>query len=187
MTNLKQQITALRVRGISGDFIPEKLLRDLISRHAILEELRRNDYPPEILSESSEEIAKYGQKMFAILVETGSMKYVAEFLSGNLLDGKLPLQERDLDYIGDTSFVVTFLKFQWDYLAPLWCRGSSSHKILATRTILPFIHEEFLSEGSFGKTFIVTFNATHQGIVQCPDGDVRRFAMPIRHVFNIKG
>ena len=98
--------------------------------------------------------------MFAILVEIGTVKHTAEFLSGNVLDGKLPFLKGDLDHFKDPSLVVKFLKFQRDYLAPLWGDGSSSHKILAANAILPFTKEEFLSEGNFGKAFIVTFKAT---------------------------
>lgn len=172
MTTLQQRVAALRVTGIYGDFIPQKRLFDLISRTVILEELRRNNYPPEDLHESSDILAKDGRKVFAILVEIGAVGYTAEFLAGNLLDGKLPLQEGDLDHFDDTSLRVKFQKFQWDYVAPLWGVGSSSHKILSVREILPFTKEDFLSEGSSGKAFIVTLKATHQGFTECADDDV---------------
>jgi hypothetical protein len=172
MATLQQSIIALRVTGIHGDFIPQKSLFDLVTRTEIFEELRRNDYPPEDLSESSDILARAGRKVFAILVEIGAVKHTAEFLSGNLLDGKLPFLKGDLDHFKDPSLVVKFLKFQWDYLAPLWGDGSSSHKILAANAILPFTKEEFLSKGNFGKAFVVTFEATHQCFTECTGGDV---------------
>jgi len=174
MATLQQRITALRVPGIHGDFIPQQRLYDLISQTEILEELRRNDYPPEDLSESTNILFRDGRKVFAILVEIGAVQHIADYLSGNLLDGKLPFQDRDLEHFDDTSFAVQFQKFQWDYLAPIWGDGSSSHKILDAKAILPFTKEEFLSEGSFGKAYIVTFKATHQGFFKSANGDVRR-------------
>jgi hypothetical protein len=184
MTTLQQRIAALRVSGIHGDFIPQKRLSNLLSENEILEELRQNDYPPEDLSESTKILVKEGKKVFAILVEIGEVKHTADFLSASMLDGKLPAKEGDLDHFCESSLVIKFLKFQWDYLAPLWGDGSSSHKILEPRTILPFTREDFLSEGSFGKAFIVTLKATHQGFFDYTDDDVCCCAVSDKFAFS---
>lgn len=172
MSYLQQQIASLRVEGLYGQFIPQELLYDLLRESVILQELRYHKHPPESLSESSTILANSGRKVFAILVEIGSVAQVADLISGGLLDGKLPFGEEDLSQHRERGVVTQFLKFQWDYLAPFWGDGSSSHKILAPQMILPYVSEELLSEGSFGKVFIVALKTSHQGFIRNAPGPV---------------
>lgn len=173
MSGLQQRIASLRVKGLYGQFIPQQLLYNLLTESVILQELRHHKHPPESLSESSTILASSGRKVFAILVEIGSVTQVADLISGGLLDGKLPFGEEDLSQHCDTGVVTQFLKFQWDYLAPFWGDGSSSHKILAPQTILPYVKEHLLSEGGFGKVFVVMLKTTHQGFVENAPASVR--------------
>ena len=172
MKTLQQRIAALRISGAYGDFIPQGELYALMSQKVIFEELRKNEYPPEDLSEAASLLVEAGRKVFAILVEIDGVDYTADFLSSGLLDGKLDLRKEDLDKFNDPGLTVKFLKFQWDYIAPLWGDGSSSHKALSTRSILPFTEEKYLSEGSFGRVFIVTLKSTHQGFSKHNNTDV---------------
>ena len=172
MTTLQQRIAALRISGIYGDFIPQGELYALLSQEVILEELRKNKFPPEDLLEVAALLVKAGRKIFAILVEIDEVDYIADFLSNGLLDGKLEFRDEDLEKFNNPGLIVKFLKFQWDYLAPLWGDGSSSHKSLSTKSILPFTEEKFLSEGSSGKAFVVTLKSTHQGFFNRSNTDV---------------
>lgn len=119
VTTLQQRINALRILGIHGDFIPQSSLYALMSRTVIADELRRDNYPPEDLSEAADLLVTGGRKVFAILVEIDAVKSTAEFLSAGLLDGKLHLRKEDLDHFNDPGLTVKFLKFQWDYIAPI--------------------------------------------------------------------
>ncbi len=172
MSILQQRIAALRVSGLRGDFIPQGDLHALVSQPVIIGELRHNNHPPEDLSEAVDLLVTGGRKVFAILVELGAVDRIADFLSADLLDGKLPLRNEDLEHFNNPGLTVKFLKFQWDYIAPLWGDGSSSHKVLSTRSILPFTEEKPVSDGSFGRTFIVTLKSTHQRFFECSNTDV---------------
>lgn len=172
MTTLQQRINALRILGTHGDFIPQSSLYALLSRTVIADELRRNNYPPEELSEAADLLAAWGRKVFAILVEIDAVNSTAEFLSAGLLDGKLHLRQEDFNHFNDPGLTVKFLKFQWDYIAPIWGDGSSSHKVLSTEAILPFTEEKPVSEGSFGLTFMITLKSTHQGFFESVNTNV---------------
>ena len=178
MSDLQQRIACLRVEGLYGQFIPQELLYGLLTESVILHELQQHEHPPESLLESSTILASRGRKVFAILVEIGSVTLVADLISGGLLDGKLPFGEEDLSQHCDSGVVIQFLKFQWDYLAPFWGDGSSSHKILAPQTILPYVTEQLLSEGGFGKVFVVVLKTTHQGFFQNAPGSVCYYTKP---------
>ena len=105
-------------------------------------------------------------------MEIGCVAQVADLIFRGLLDGKLPLGRGDSIQHLDGGLVTLFLKFQWDYLAPVWGDGSSSHKMLAPQTILPYVKEQPLPEGSSGKVFIVALKTTHQGFIKNATGSV---------------
>jgi hypothetical protein len=98
--------------------------------------------------------------------------HTTDLLSADLLDGKLHLRKEDFDPFKDPTLTVKFLKFQWDYIAPLWGYVSSSHKVLSPRSILTFAKAELVSEGGFGRAFIVTLKSTHQGFFGCTNTGV---------------
>lgn len=166
MLTLAERINALRIQGSYGSFIPQQRLIDLLTLREIREELRRHRHPPESLTEHSNILFHHGPKTFAILVEIGHLARVADFVSRNFLDGKLPYDEEQLKHHFEVGLVTPFMKFQWDYLAPMWGLGSSNHKFLPPQTILPFMKEVPISEGSSGKIFAVILSTSHQGFVR---------------------
>lgn len=172
MSRLKARLESIRVQGIAGHFIPEKLLSTLLTSEEILKVLEESRIPHEDRSELVKYAIGRGQKIFAILVQIQAVKKTFDFMSGDLQDIHIPLEERQFHHVDAIEYKSDFQRIQWEYIAPLWDEESSSHKSLRREVILPIVEERLISKGSFGDAYEITFKSTHQGFVKVTDFEV---------------
>lgn len=172
MPSLKSRLESIRIRGIGGHFIPEKLLNALFTREEILKVLEECSIPHEYRSELVEYAIGRGQKIFAILVQIQAVKKAFDFMSGDLKDIHIPLEEGQFHHVEAIEYKSDFQRIQWEYIAPLWDEESSSHKNLRREAILPIVDQNLISQGSFGDAYEVTFKSTHQGFVKITNFEV---------------
>jgi hypothetical protein len=88
------------------------------------------------------------------------------------LDEKLPRQVDELVVILKSKAIAEeFYEFQWQFLAPVFSE-LKVHRLLHEETILPFLAEEYLGQGGFGKVYRTRIHESHLLPSTGPDGKV---------------
>jgi hypothetical protein len=170
---LYQRILKLGLRNADDRlFIPEAALnREIFGSEArgdILTAIRGSGVEFHMEDEVLNSIMQGGKKVFAILVLINSVHYLRSFIErdgfqGPGWDGRLPfLQESHVESIIDCPrSSASFYETQWVFLAPVF-GGDRSHRQLHDRVVLPFIKDEYLAEGGFGKISKVSLPRDYQ-------------------------
>lgn len=169
--HLFQRIHQLRLRNADGShFVPEAALKREIlgpeAREHIRTAIRGSGVEFHMEEEALNSIMQGGQKVFAILVLTNNVHYLRNFIEADGFqrtgwDGRLPLQESHVESIIPCSTdSIKFYETQWEFLAPVF-GGDRSHRQLHDRVVLPFIKDEYLAEGGFGKISKVSLPRGH--------------------------
>ncbi|MCJ1436519.1 hypothetical protein MMC27_005898 [Xylographa pallens] len=139
-------------------FIPFSQLEVLFTREKIIELLQQHKLEFHILNEIVHRILGGGLRTFAVLAAIQDIGNVARFIKADQfsdisLDSKLPLNEADIPrYFADPDKGKLFLRRQWTFFAPVFSENQS-RRDLDDRTILPFLHKNFIGQGGFAKIY----------------------------------
>lgn len=110
-------------------------------------------------------------KIFSILVQVRQPELIVNFLYRKEHDSRLPLAPEALRDISPALNDTKFAKYQEEYLAPIFSRGDLHHE-LSPGSVLPFMEDEYLNAGGFGKVFAVVLDHQHHEIGHATDTGV---------------
>ena len=150
---LRSQIEDNRVKSVSGQwFIPQSKVREIFSYDKIdlsVAELTTSVHDRLRLAES---IQQGGTITFAILVWMREEDSIVSFRNHECLDNQLPLNETRAQEISP-EFGLTFAReYQWQFQPYYFTEGMyNHHRVITDGIIFPFVGEEHIAEGGFGK------------------------------------
>lgn len=156
MTSLKARLKSERRRTAHGFwFVREESLQKILTKDAVLRRISECDIPLEVRAEVVDHVLTDARILFAILVRVEQEHLIAECLSYEIRDDKLPvivpesMEGLDVD--------PKFFEKRWEFLAPIFRRRNVLLK-LKDQYILPFLEDRRLddSEGGFANAFRVT-------------------------------
>ena len=169
MVSLKDSLKAARQRTAHGSwFLPKECLHSILTRDAVSLRLFECGVPPEVREEVLERVMHDARAVFGILVRIKQESLIADCLSRDLQDGKLPVGP---DLLEGIDVDPKFFDRQWEFQAPIFTR-SSVLLTLQDRHILPYLedHKMDKSEGGYANAFRVTLDSQHQRLVNATDG-----------------
>ena len=169
MDSLRSDISAIRIESRSkasrGSFFPRDPLLSILTGARILEAIS-----------SCEKIARPDERrligslvldkfplVFSILLYDGNEDELLKFVHRQEYDTRLPLGESDLNFL-TPSAARAFSERQWEFISPLFTKYNV-HWELKISEILPFLHDEYLDNGSGGSVFSVKLCPGHQRLV----------------------
>ncbi|KAL4966989.1 kinase-like domain-containing protein [Aspergillus stella-maris] len=121
--------------------------------------------PPYQRKEIVQRISQQGRKIFGILVLLGLSSRVTDFIeSRQLYDERLPFRQdvliQDVGLAEDEA--SDFHERQWELTAPVFSHGTL-HQNVADNTVMPFVVDKEIGQGSFGHVYQVSIDLDHQG------------------------
>lgn len=171
---LRDKIEHAAVPGCGADvarerrFVPNPALEAVMTFDAISRALQAIDaferYPIPV---QAGEIKSKATKIFATLLLIAREALILDFLEGDLVDKKLPLDLSHIKDIVDVAGRRLFMEQQWWFLAPEFSPESSLIRMnFSEKTILPFTEEEALSDGyskgTSGQISRIRIHPSHQ-------------------------
>ena len=174
---MQAAIRRLRIKSTfnSRYFIPDSDLRSCLDEVVVAEALKSCAIDFYKQDEFCDIICHGALKLFAILIAIGLQGQVGQFIERDglqdlALDSKLPFRrEFALECLEDPVAADEFCEKQWEFIAPLFA-SDRSHRILADDTVLPFIEDAELNQGSFGKIYKIALPLQHQSITGATHG-----------------
>lgn len=171
----------------SNYFIPQDVLKKLMTRQAVLDELEHAfDGDCSAKGEERNEIVEFtmerAMRLFAILLLIGKTKWILNFMTESVSDADLPFQSSDIKtngnllatynparihrFLGKWSSwdIQEFSRFQWTLLAPVFELGRSPrHYDFQSDRILPFLEDDESSRksGGYGLVWRVKIHPGH--------------------------
>jgi hypothetical protein len=170
MTSLKAELKAARKRTAHGSwFVPRGSLRGILNRQAVSNRLSESQIPLEVRDEVLERVLHDASSLFGVLVRIEQEHLIADCLSHDLRDEKLPVGPEAMEGLGVDP---RFFDKQWEFLAPVFERRNVLLR-LKDRHVLPFLEDRRMSdsEGAYANAFRVTLDARHQDLVKVEHGE----------------
>ncbi|GAB1319486.1 hypothetical protein MFIFM68171_09696 [Madurella fahalii] len=160
MDELREKLECIRFANINWEerhFIPDDELFNVISESAIKLALRSSAVPLHEIIDLTDGILRGARRCFAILVFIRHGEAISGFFRHDSLrshpDDRIPYTSEALQRIFEkdatSSMVRNFLEKQWEFFIPIMHQHSID-RILDTKTILPFLHEELVGKGAMG-------------------------------------
>ncbi|KAL6694348.1 kinase-like domain-containing protein [Trichoderma pleuroticola] len=114
-----------------------------------------------------------GIRLLCILALLDQIDQLTNFLAHSTLDSRLPIREEaELQAIAPDLKPVFFTKYQWQFF-PWVFQKNYGHLVLHSRTVLPFISDEIIAEGSGGVVSAVEIPTQLQAFINSNDDKVR--------------
>ncbi|KAH7080742.1 kinase-like domain-containing protein [Paraphoma chrysanthemicola] len=165
--DLKLCLKKLRVKNADRRrFIPGLRLCEVLSETAIRQALLAAQMKLHTVDEAVKYILKQGIRIFAILVLIEQVAATLTFIErGELQDHRLPFKKKALrKLLPETgSAIDDFEESQWEVIAPSFFRGAI-HRSLRKAIVLPFIKDEHIGNGAFGKVSEIALHPDHQDL-----------------------
>lgn len=155
-TIFRDRLESLRHTTASGEsFFVTQELRGLVTE-SIVNDITRPWIPEQRRSQIVDIILEDGVRLLCALVVLNRVEQISNFLSHNTLDSRLPIKEKaELRTVTPELDDAFYSTVQWQFFP--WVLGESpGHIILPENTVIPFIQEIFISEGSGGVLDLVT-------------------------------
>ncbi|CAG8950089.1 hypothetical protein HYFRA_00008323 [Hymenoscyphus fraxineus] len=170
MEEIQQQLSSLRKKSrCAGDdkfFYPLSEVEELLTTNQI--KACMSSIP--VLSGNDRDLFRYATivretnvKTFAILLLNGHSKHILEFLFRREADSRIPHTEEGLDFL-PPLIARAFVERQWQFHPVIFGKGDI-HRELQKPEILPFLEEEIVGQGGFGKVWKVKLYSTCQKLV----------------------
>jgi hypothetical protein len=169
MDNLKDRIKDLGYESPSASlryYVPLNSLQRLMRRKIIQTALNGhvNSYQREQIVDH---ILRDGIKIFSALVLIDEISSILCFIEEDLLqDARLPFELSTLSDKLSLPFARDFFERQWDFSSPQLFRGTLTRS-LDKRILLPFVKDNWIDEGGFGKIFEIKLHPDHQDLEPC--------------------
>jgi len=100
-----------------------------------------------------DQIVSVAPRVFAILVLAEGVHHIKDFVDKGLCDESLPMDEAAMPDFETTDCKLNFIQIQRKF-PPVF--EKSKHLELPDDTILPFLDQSYLDNGSFGMVYKVT-------------------------------
>lgn len=143
-------------------FVPQRPLRQLMTKDFIRDILRVSGTKTHHLDETTDIIFKNRIMIFSILILIRQPSTIATFIERDeLQDRKLPFELRILEKEFPPACAQEFYEKQWEFTAPGFFRGTLI-RALNENVVLPFIKDEMIGEGSFGKVYEIKLHPDNQ-------------------------
>lgn len=171
---LRDDIEHAAVQGCGADpaldrrFVPNPSLKAVMTFEAISRALQAIDtFDRHSILMQAGHIKTKATKIFAILLLIAREALILDFLEGDLLDKKLPLDLTHIGNIVDAAGQRLFMEQQWWFLAPEFSPESALIRMnFPEETILPFTKEKALrdgySKGTSGQISRIWIHPSHQ-------------------------
>jgi hypothetical protein len=156
-------------------FVPEGVIQGCLNDDQLKDALSTSNIDKVLQREAEEEIRRGGHKTFGVLVLMREEHLIVNFLQRDQLlrtrlDERLPRQIEELVVtLGSKERADEFYESQWQFLAPVFSE-LKGHRLLHEETILPFLAEEYLGQGGFGKVYKTRIHQSHWLLPLGPDG-----------------
>lgn len=167
MDALKRRLLGIETENYESKwYIPVTELEEALNVENVKAAVVESKVQPYKQDEVVQAVLHGGKKIFAILLLVDEAKCFVNFmehdhLQNKPLDAKLPYTRPELDVILDETASGLFHRTQWKVIAPLF-RRDLSHRVFDKASILPFIHNVKIGNGSFGTVYEVVLDARHQ-------------------------
>ncbi|KAM7209923.1 hypothetical protein V8F06_014693 [Rhypophila decipiens] len=160
MDELREKLENIRFANTNWEkhhFIPHDTLFGVVSKPAITLDLRSSAVPRHEIIDLTGSILRGARSCLAILVFIRHGEAISSFVRHDSLrshpDDGMPYNSEALQLIFEedaaSSRVRNFLEKQWEFFVPIMHQHSID-RILNTKTILPFLHEEPAGKGAMG-------------------------------------
>jgi hypothetical protein len=149
---LHSQIERKRVKSSSGQwFIPQATVRNIFSPDIIKDAVAELTCAPQDRLGLVDDIHRRGTITFAILVWMGRADSIVRFRTCECLDNQLPLLSEARAQEVSPEFGLSFVReYQWQFL-PYTFEENMHYREIPDEVILPFVREEHVTDGGFGK------------------------------------
>lgn len=148
-------------------FTPSHLVRDTLKPELVRQSLREHAVEQHQVDEATQVIVEGAWNVYAILIMIRKPQYILAFikddhLQRSTIDDKLPLDLEKLSKLfKDPITAREFFDRQWGFTAPLFSK-SVFIRSLPDKFVLPFLADEELGEGCFGKVYKIQVEHSFQ-------------------------
>jgi hypothetical protein len=148
-------------------FTPSHLVRDTLKPELVRQSLLECVVEQHQVDEATQVIIEGAWNVYAILIIIKKPQYILGFikddhLQRSTINDKLPLDEEKLSKVfKDPITAREFYDKQWGFTAPLFSK-SVFIRSLPEKFVLPFLADEELGEGSFGKVYKIQVEHSFQ-------------------------
>ncbi len=165
---LYSSISEVRHRSAADSryFIPNHKLREVMDSDSIRKVLLKSQMEMYRVSEAVEIIDKDAWIVFAILVLIKQPLHIISFIEDariqcGPIDHHLPFEQTKLEKLLPRTTARDFYEKQWEFTAPSFSRSVFMRKF-PHEFVLPFLNDETLGAGSFGRVHKIQIEHSYQ-------------------------
>lgn len=176
LARIRTEIQSAKVRtqdSSSPAFMPEGSLSSIVTYENLVAVFSCPEFS--VPGHKRESTARFivqepAQKLFAILIETKSEKYLTLLLENDYSDKHLPIDRSSLEILLEDTADL-FSRIQHEYLVYSFRRGQF-HRKLRDSQVLPFLHQERIGGGGFSSVYRAQVHPLHQDFQASAGGKV---------------
>ena len=180
MDKLRGKLIDIRCRNNDQNhyFYPHQAVHELISPRVIHEIFTDQKLEPFAIDSAVQYLADVGgSRIFAILILIQRPHLFLEFIKDDQLqrrdpDHKLPYKKEELKHLLPSPTSEEFWDKQWEFTAPFFLESVVA-RVLPNEFVLPFLKENDLGEGSFGRVSNVQIEQSYLPSGSSWQGEVR--------------
>ena len=158
MDDLRKELAELKLLNVRTlSLVPPDEIRQICTQDRIQLSIRRFCKNELDAARFARNIYQSYTKIFAILLSIDAENQIKEFLLRREIDARLPYRKEGLDFL-DELVASRFVDMQWAFDPVILRRDqeNGNHRHLQSRLVLPFLDEEFIDRGGFGRVYKVT-------------------------------